>query len=484
MRRLSDMTATAPARDVTITGLTADSRAVRPGYLFAALPGSTVDGRAFIPAAVAAGAVAVLVPEGCEAEVPPQVAAIADARPRRRFALMASAFYGVQPETMAAVTGTNGKTSTAEFFRQIWTRLGRKAASIGTLGITAPGWDNAGGLTTPDPAGLHADLAKLAALGVTHGCMEASSHGLDQNRLDGVKLRAAAFTNLTRDHLDYHHDMESYAAAKLRLFSEVLPEDGIAVINASSDLAPRIAEICAERGIEVLEYGVDAEDLRLIAARPNAGGQQLELKVFGEPVTLNLPLAGGFQADNALAALGLAIACGADPKDALAALEHLNGVPGRLQKVAERRNAAAIYVDYAHTPDALETVLRALRPHASRRLVAVFGCGGDRDPGKRPMMGEVAARLADAAIITDDNPRSEDPAAIRAAIRAACPGGIEIGDRREAIRAAVAGLCRGDLLVIAGKGHERGQIVGGEILPFDDAEEARAALRDIEGDSP
>ncbi len=481
MRRLSDMTATAPARDVTIAGLTADSRAVRPGWLFAALPGTKADGRAFIPAAIKAGAVAVLAPEGSHLDLPPEVVLVTDANPRRRFALMASVFHGAQPATMVAVTGTNGKTSTAEFFRQIMTRLGHTAAAIGTLGIIAPGWDNAGGLTTPDPAGLHADLARLAAMGITHACMEASSHGLDQHRLDGVKLAAAAFTNLTRDHLDYHSGMEAYAEAKLRLFAEVLPEGATAVINADSDLAPRLVELCAKRDIRVLGYGASASDLRLVAARPAAQGQELDLEIMGRPVTIHLPLAGRFQASNALAALGLALASGADTIAALEALTHLDGVPGRLQRVAARANGATIYVDYAHTPDALETVLKALRPHAARRLVVVFGCGGDRDPGKRPLMGTIGCRLADAMIVTDDNPRSEDSALIRAAIRGVCPGGIEIADRREAIRTAISGLQKGDVLVIAGKGHEQGQIVGGTILPFDDAQEVRDAVLLMEG---
>ncbi|KIL96795.1 UDP-N-acetylmuramoylalanyl-D-glutamate--2 6-diaminopimelate ligase [Paramagnetospirillum magnetotacticum MS-1] len=478
------MTASAPSIDVTITGLTADSRAVRPGYLFAALPGTKADGRAFIPAAIANGAVAVLVPHGSTVEVPPQVALVQDANPRRRFALMASAFHGAQPRVMAAVTGTNGKTSTAEFFRQIMTRLGHRSAAIGTLGIIAPGWDNSGGLTTPDPAGLHADLARLAEMGITHACMEASSHGLDQHRLDGVKLMAAAFTNLTRDHLDYHASMQAYAEAKLRLFAEVLPEGATAVINADSDLAPRAVELCAKRGITVLGYGRAARDLRLAAARPTADGQELDLEIMGRAVTIRLPLAGRFQADNALAALGLALACGADPVTALEALGSLEGVHGRLQKVAARAHGAPVYVDYAHTPDALETVLKALRPHASRRLVVVFGCGGDRDAGKRPLMGAIGCRLADAMIVTDDNPRSEDPAAIRAAVRGACPAGIEIGDRRDAIRAAVSGLQKGDVLVIAGKGHEKGQIVGTTVLAFDDAEEARTAVDLADGGVP
>lgn len=459
-----------------ITGLTADSRAVAPGFLFAALAGSKADGRDFVPAALARGASAILVRTGSGLHLPQGVALIEDADPRHRFALMAAAFHGAQPETVVAVTGTNGKTSVASFYRQIMAVLGGRPAAIGTLGIIAEGWDNAGGLTTPDPAALHESLARLAALGITHACMEASSHGLDQRRLDGVRLKAAAFTNLTRDHLDYHGDMERYADAKLRLFTELLPEAGIAVINMDDALGERFAAACRARGIRVIGYGAKGAELRLIKAKPAPSGQVLTLSAFGEAVTVGLPLAGRFQADNVLAALGLALACGADQAEALAALERLEGVPGRLQKVAERANGAAIFVDYAHTPDALESVLTALKPHAARRLVAVFGCGGDRDSGKRPEMGAIACRLADAMIVTDDNPRSEDPDAIRSAILASCCGAIEIGDRREAIRTAVAGLQKGDVLVIAGKGHETGQIVGDTVHPFDDAEEARSAV--------
>ncbi len=481
MRRLTELMGTPLANDVEITGLTADSRAVGRGFLFAALPGSRADGRAFVPAALAAGASAILAPEGSRLDLPAGIALVTDANPRRRFAKMAAAFHGLQPATMVAVTGTNGKTSTASFYRQIMAALGEKAAAIGTLGIIAEGWDNTGGLTTPDPALLHQSLARLAAMGVGHACMEASSHGLDQYRLDGVRLRAAAFTNLTRDHLDYHRDMEAYAAAKLRLFDELLPEDGTAVVNAESSMAATVVETCVRRGIKVIGYGRDAADIRLIEAVPSSAGQTLRLEVLGAAVTVKLPLAGLFQAYNALAALGLALAVGADRDKVVAALERLDGVPGRLQKVATRANGASVYVDYAHTPDALLTVLKALKPHAARRLVVVFGCGGDRDPGKRPQMGAIACRLADAMIVTDDNPRGEDPAAIRAAVRGSCPGGIEIADRRDAIRTAVAGLQRGDLLVIAGKGHERGQIVGSAVLPFDDAVEARDAVALADG---
>ncbi|CAA7622968.1 UDP-N-acetylmuramoyl-L-alanyl-D-glutamate--2,6-diaminopimelate ligase [Magnetospirillum sp. SS-4] len=476
MRRLSELMAANVTHDMEIAGLTADSRAVAPGFLFAALPGSKADGRDFVPAALAGGACAILAGEGSRIEVPPGVELLTDPNPRRRFALMASVFHAGQPATMVAVTGTNGKTSVASFYRQIMAAVGARAAAIGTLGIVADGWDNRGGLTTPDPVALHDALSRLAAFGVTHACMEASSHGLDQCRLDGVRLRAAAFTNLTRDHLDYHGDMERYAGAKLRLFAELLPDDGAAIINMDDRSGPRFADACRARGIRVIGYGARGAELRLVEAKPASSGQVLTLAVSGETVTVGLPLAGRFQADNALAALGLALATGADRDKALAALERLEGVPGRLQKVAERATGAAIFVDYAHTPDALETVLAALKPHAARRLVAVFGCGGDRDPGKRPEMGAIACNLADATIVTDDNPRNEDPDQIRAAIRGACRGAIEIGDRREAIRTAVAGLQKGDVLVIAGKGHETGQIVGSAVLPFDDAEEARSAV--------
>jgi UDP-N-acetylmuramoyl-L-alanyl-D-glutamate--2,6-diaminopimelate ligase len=469
------------AEDMEITGLTADSRAVAPGFLFAALAGSKADGLDFVPAALAKGARAILVSTGARLDLPHGVALVEDANPRRRFALMAATFHASQPETVVAVTGTNGKTSTASFFRQIMAFLGTKSAAIGTLGIIAEGWDNRGGLTTPDPVALHSDLARLAEFGVTHACMEASSHGLDQCRLDGVRLKAAAFTNLTRDHLDYHRDMESYAAAKLRLFTELLPEGGCAVINMDSDWGTRFAEACRARGLRVIGHGRAGAELRLIASRPTSFGQELSLEILGETVSVRLPLAGAFQAENALTALGLALAVGAERNHALAALERLDGVPGRLEKVAERANGAAIYVDYAHTPDALATVLKALKPHAARRLVAVFGCGGDRDSGKRAEMGAIACRLADAMVVTDDNPRTEDPDRIRAAILGACCGAIEIADRREAIRTAVSGLQRGDVLVIAGKGHETGQIIGGIVLPFDDAEEARAAVLFADG---
>ena len=481
MRRLSEIMGAALAQDVDIVGLTADSRAVAPGFLFAALVGTKADGRIFVPAAIANGAAAILAPEGSNLDLPPGIVLISDSNPRRRFALMAAAFHRTQPETMVAVTGTNGKTSTAMFYGQIMDALGNRACAMGTMGIMAKGWDNTGGLTTPDPVALHESLARLAEFGITHGCMEASSHGLDQHRLDGVRLKAAAFTNLTRDHLDYHQDMESYAKAKLRLFTEVLTRGGIAIINMDADPSQSFAKAAAEHGLTVMGYGKAAHDIRLIASTAQPFGQELRLEIMGRPFTVKLPLVGLFQAYNALAALGLALASDTDLDKAVAALENLTPVPGRMQKAAERANGAAIYVDYAHTPDALETVLKALKPHAVRRLVAVFGCGGERDQGKRPLMGKVACTLADAMIVTDDNPRSEDPALIRDSVRSACCGAIEIADRREAIRTAVMGLQTGDILLIAGKGHETGQIIGGEVLPFNDVEEARSAVLAADG---
>ena len=468
--------------DLKIAGLTCDSRKVRPGFLFAALPGTTADGRAFIGQALQSGAGAILAPVGTTLPAASTARLIVDENPRRRLSLMAAAFYGQQPATMVAVTGTNGKTSTADFSRQIWTGMGKKAASIGTLGIIAPGWDNQGGLTTPDPETLHANLARLAGLGIEYGCIEASSHGLTQYRLDGVALKAAAFTNLTRDHLDYHGSMEHYGQAKQRLFSELLPTDGVAVINADSDHSQDFIAVAQSRKLRVLTFGRKGADIRLNRSVPVAQGQDLTLTVLGQTVELQLPLAGTFQAWNALAALGLVIATGSDQTAAAAQISTLTGVPGRLQKVAQRTSGASIYVDYAHTPDALETVLAALRPHVtdSGRLICLFGCGGDRDAGKRPQMGAIAAQKADMVFVTDDNPRSEDATLIRRAILAACPDAIEIGERSSAIREAVSTLRQGDVLVLAGKGHERGQIVGSTILPFDDAEEAQKAVAEID----
>jgi UDP-N-acetylmuramoyl-L-alanyl-D-glutamate--2,6-diaminopimelate ligase len=471
-----------PAGNCEIAGITADSRRVEPGFLFAALRGTARDGRVFAGEALANGAVAILTDDAdalrLDAEARRRVAIIMDLNPHRLLALLAARFYGSQPRTIVAVTGTNGKTSVAHFTREIWSALGHPAASLGTLGLVSPAGRRPGALTTPDPVALHRDLAELAGAGIEHVAIEASSHGLAQYRLDGIALSAAAFTNLTRDHLDYHGDMESYRAAKTRLFAELLRPEGCAVLNTDSPEFAALAALCQRRGLDIIRFGQGpGSDLCIIERAPLPAGQRLKVEVFGKRSDIHLPLVGGFQASNVLAALGLVIATGAAPQDAIVILPGLSGVPGRMQLIGETATGAAVFVDYAHTPDALATVLTALRPHTGRRLAVVFGAGGDRDRGKRPLMGRIATDLADLVTVTDDNPRSEDPAEIRRAILAQAPGAVEIGDRRQAIAAAIGGLDRGDILVIAGKGHETGQIVGGAILPFDDAAVAREALR-------
>jgi UDP-N-acetylmuramoyl-L-alanyl-D-glutamate--2,6-diaminopimelate ligase len=459
-----------------ITGLTADSRAVRPGMLFAALPGARADGRAFIAEAVARGAAAVLAPEGTSwpEGVPPRPL-VRDADPRRALALMAAAFHGAQPATVVAVTGTNGKTSTVDFLRQLWTLAGTPAASLGTLGLVAEGMPPGPSLTTPDPVALHGMLAALARAGVAAAAMEASSHGLEQRRLDGVRLAAAGFSNLTRDHLDYHGSLEAYRAAKLRLFDTLLAPGAISVANADMEPATLAAvrDIAATRGLRLLTVGEAGAEVRLLAQRPLPAGQALEIAAFGTRHAVELALPGRFQADNVLLALALAVATGLDAARAIAALPQLAGVRGRMELAALLPNGAAVYVDYAHTPDALERLLAALRPHAAGRLHVVFGAGGDRDPGKRPLMGAASARLADVCWVTDDNPRSEDPALIRAAVLAGCPGGIDASAREAAIASAMAALGPGDVLAVAGKGHESGQTIAGVTYPFDDAEVVR-----------
>lgn len=474
-----------------VTGLTSDSREVRAGYLFAAFPGTKQDGRAFIDDALRKGAAAVLVPEGTLVSDSDAVV-VTSRNPRRSFSKMAAAFYGKQMEVIVAVTGTNGKSSTVNFCRQMWQSMEHASASLGTLGITAPGINRPGSLTTPDAVTLHAELAELEASGVTHLAMEASSQGLDQYRLDGVRITAAGFTNLTRDHLDYHKTMEVYLAAKLRLFSEVLTEDGVAVVNRDMPYFDAVAEVCKKRGIRVIDFGTTAKDIRLVRQRPLPDGQFIELSLFGERYELELPLVGDFQVSNALCALGLVLAAEPDNRllhiQAVYALERLQSVRGRLEFAAKHPKGASVYVDYAHTPDGLETMLKALRPHTAGKLHVVFGCGGDRDRGKRPMMGEIAVKLADAVIVTDDNPRTEDAGFVRSEIMKGCiaamaadarPAATEIAGRREAIRAAVRTLGPEDVLVIAGKGHEQGQIVGKEILPFDDVTEARNAVLEV-----
>jgi UDP-N-acetylmuramoyl-L-alanyl-D-glutamate--2,6-diaminopimelate ligase len=459
-----------PAGNGAIAGLTADSRAVGPGMIFAALPGARADGRAFIADAVARGAAAVIAPEGTE--WPPGVPVrplIATADPRRTLALMAAAFHGAQPRTVVAVTGTNGKTSTVDFLRQVWTAAGERAASLGTLGLVAEGFPPGPSLTTPDPVALHATLAALARAGVGAAAMEASSHGIDQRRLDGVVLAAAGFTNLTRDHLDYHGSMEAYRAAKLRLFDTLLPSGAAAALCTEMDPATlgALREAARARRLRLLTVGEAGEAVRLLSARPLPDGQAIEVMAFGARRDLLLPLPGRFQADNALLAAALAIATGLPADRAFAA------VRGRMERAAVLDNGAAVYVDYAHTPDALSRLLAALRPHTAGRLHVLFGAGGDRDPGKRPLMGQAAAAAADRVWVTDDNPRSEDPAAIRAAVLAGAPDAVDAGGREAAIAAALAALGPGDVLAVAGKGHEPGQEIAGIVHPFDDAEVVR-----------
>jgi UDP-N-acetylmuramoyl-L-alanyl-D-glutamate--2,6-diaminopimelate ligase len=477
--RLTDMMqhaglAALPLPPVPITGLTADSRRVAPGFLFAALPGARADGRRFIADAVASGAAAILAPTGTDwpPGVPPRPL-ILHAEPRRALALLAAAHAGPQPEQIIAVTGTNGKTSTVDFLRQLWELSGRAAASLGTLGLVAPGHTGGSGLTTPDPVELAETLAQLAREKVRHAALEASSHGLDQFRLDGVRLTAAGFSNLTRDHLDYHATLDAYRTAKLRLFNDLLPRGAPAVVNADMDAITLAAlrDIATRRGLDLRTIGEAGETIRLLETTPLPHGQRLRLSHNGTTRTMELTLPGRFQADNVLLAAGLAAATGLQ-----AVWNHapnLRGVRGRMELAARLPNGAAAYVDYAHTPDALERLLTALRPHTKNRLICVFGAGGDRDPGKRPLMGAAVAHLADIAIITDDNPRGENPATIRAAIRAAAPDAMEIGDRAKAIAAGLNELKPGDVLVVAGKGHEQGQTIGGDILPFDDAEMIR-----------
>jgi UDP-N-acetylmuramoyl-L-alanyl-D-glutamate--2,6-diaminopimelate ligase len=458
-----------------IAGVSADSRAVKPGELFVAVAGAKTDGLNFIPQALAAGAAAIMAQRSPPTALPAGVAFIKVDDARRALALAAAKFFSRQPRVIAAVTGTSGKTSVAAFMRQIWTALGHAAASIGTVGLVSPKGEVYGSLTTPDPVALHRSLDQLAGEGVTHLAIEASSHGLDQRRLDGVRVAAGGFTNLSRDHLDYHPTLEAYLAAKLRLFTDLIEPGGAAVIAADHEQAEIVATAARRRDLRLVTVGRRGESIRLVESRIEGFAQALALEYAGREYRVRLPLPGEFQVDNALVAAGLVIATGADPSATFAALGNLKGAKGRLELVGER-NGAPIFVDYAHKPDALAKALQALRPYAKRRLVVVFGCGGDRDQGKRPMMGAIAANLADRVVVTDDNPRSENPAAIRAAILEAAPGALEIGDRREAISRSIEHLCRGDVLLIAGKGHETGQIIGKQVLPFSDHEAVAAAL--------
>jgi len=462
---------------IEVAGLAVDSRAVKPGDLFFALSGAKTDGAKFIQAAIAAGAVAIAGERSPVGEC--RVPFVTTQNPRRALALAAAKFYPKQPSTIAAVTGTSGKTSVAAFTRQIWQRLGHEAASIGTIGLVSPKRTIYGSLTTPDPIALHRQLDEIAREGVTHLAFEASSHGLDQFRLDGVRVNAGAFTNLSRDHMDYHPDVAHYLKAKLRLFRDLVVDGGAAVISADHDCSAEVIEAARQRKLLTITVGHNGdgagEGIRVAASAIDGFAQRLELEHRGRRYSIHLPLVGEFQIENAVVAAGLAIGTGSDPETVFAALEQLEGAKGRLERVGEH-NGAPIFVDYAHKPDALTKALQALRPYTQRKLVVVFGAGGDRDAGKRPLMGAIAAENADEVIVTDDNPRSENPQLIRAAILASAKGAKEIGDRTEAIGKAIAGLAKGDVLLIAGKGHETGQIVGDRVLPFSDHDAVAAAL--------
>jgi len=461
---------------VEVTGVTADSRKVEPGYLFVAIAGVKADGAQFAVKAAQAGAVAIAGehrPDGLSGHV----AFIAVNNARRALALAAAKLHARQPATIVAVTGTSGKTSVAAFTREIWSALGVPAASVGTVGVVSPKGETYGSLTTPDPVELHRTLDQLAGEGVTHLALEASSHGLDQHRLDGVRIAAGAFTNLSRDHLDYHPTIEAYLAAKLRLFSDLIAPGGTAVIDVDNCYAGQVVDAARKRGLKVMTVGEAGEDIKLVGGAIDGFAQRVEMAHGGRTYNVKLPLVGGFQVQNAAVAAGLAIATGSDPARVFKALENLTGAKGRLE-LAGTRNGAPIFIDYAHKPDALAKALAALRPYVSGKLIVVFGAGGDRDTGKRPIMGRIAHDNADHVIVTDDNPRSENPAAIRAAILAQAPGATEIGDRAKAIRTGIAELKQGDVLLIAGKGHETGQLIGGKTLPFSDHEAVQAALKE------
>ncbi len=465
--------------EIDISGLTADSREVLPGFLFAALPGTQVDGMRFVPDALAKGAAALLVAKGREGDLDASIPVISDPLPRRRLAQMAARFFADQPRQCVAITGTNGKTSVAAFVRQIWQSLGYDAASLGTVGVVTKKGAAPLSHTTPDPVTLHKILGELAAQGISHLALEASSHGLAQNRLDGVNFIAGAFTNISRDHLDYHADFEDYFSQKLRLFSELLTPGSPAVIDMDSYGGSRVAEVSRKHALEVFTVGRTGESLTLVDVKRDGFAQILTIIFDGEEYKVRLPLVGDFQAANALVAAGLCIATGYKADDVMPCLEALKGAEGRLEHVGTSPKGAPIFIDYAHTPNALENALVALRPYAKRRLIVVFGCGGDRDKGKRPQMGAIAIKSADLVYVTDDNPRGEDPRLIRADIMSEAAGAIEIGDRQNAISTAVSDVKSGDLLLIAGKGHETGQIIGQDTIPFSDHEAVENALKGV-----
>jgi UDP-N-acetylmuramoyl-L-alanyl-D-glutamate--2,6-diaminopimelate ligase len=461
-----------PAAALEATGLTADSRAVRPGDIFFALKGAARDGRDFIPAAVAAGAVAIVADGPADAAVP----VIAPDNARLALSRAARCFHPAQPAVIAAVTGTNGKSSTVDFLRQIWAHAGRQAASVGTLGAITPKGRVDLGFTTPDPVSLHRTLGALAAEGITHAAMEASSHALDQRRMDSVDLAAVGFSNLTQDHLDYHGTMDNYRAAKLGLFERLARPGMPAIVNADAAAAPAFEAAAKAHGLDLRLVGWRGDFLKIVELWPKPNAQRLDLRHGGRTTPVELPLIGEFQALNAVMAAGFALALGETPEAVFAGLAALKPVKGRMEHVGATPSGAHVFVDYAHTPDGLDVLLRAARPHAPGRIVLAFGCGGDRDRTKRPIMGSIAAKFADVVIVTDDNPRSEDPAAIRAEVKTGCPDALEIGDRGEAIAAGVAMLKPGDCLLIAGKGHETGQIIKGVVHPFSDQDAALAAL--------
>lgn len=478
--KLSDLIAPlalpAGAHDVDISDLSCDSRHISEGTLFAALPGFVADGRDYIESAIKNGASAVLSTPGLGSLSVPYVA---HDNPRKFYSALAARLYSWQPETLVAMTGTNGKSSTVEFLRQIWAYANIKGACFGTLGIQAPSGYRPLSHTTPDAVALHRTLSDLAGEGVTHVGMEASSHGLKQYRLDGVKISAAGFSNLTQDHFDYHPDIDDYFKAKARLFMDLTPESAPVVINVNDPYGQKLAGLCQERGQSVMRVGWTGDDIRIDEVMPRASSQILNLVVHGTRHKVTLPLAGEFQTLNAISALGLALVTGVEVSVALEALEHLTGVAGRMEQAGTTKDGAPIFVDFAHTEDGLDKLLRSVRPHTMGKVIVAFGCGGDRDPDKRPKMGEVAAKLADGIIVTDDNPRTEDAATIRRAVLKGCPNADEIGDRGAAIREGIKRLGPKDCLVIAGKGHEQGQIVGDKVIPFSDVEEVKAALKEL-----
>ena len=469
-----------------LSSIEVDSRRVREGTLFAAMPGTVVHGASFFEKALEQGAAAILTDAegalicGHQSFRAAALALVIVENPREALARTAALWFGAQPETMIAVTGTNGKTSVSTFVRQIWIEMGLDAVNLGTTGVEGA-WSAPLAHTTPEPITLHRTLAQAAENGITHAAMEASSHGLDQRRLDGVTLKAAGFTNFTQDHLDYHETFEAYFDAKAALFARVLPEDGTAVINIDDPKGVEMAAIATARGCNVLTVGRDGGDLHLTAQRFDATGQDLRFEWGGKIYQKRLNLIGGFQADNVLLAAALVIACGADAADVFDTIPHLTTVRGRMQLAATRDNGAAVFVDYAHTPDAVATALAAMRPHVMGRLIAIVAAGGDRDAGKRPLMGAAAAENADMVFVTDDNPRSEDPAVIRAAVMGGCPDATEVGDRAEAILRGIDVLEPGDALLVAGKGHETGQTIGDDVLPFDDVEQASVAVAALDG---